>query len=662
VDRRCLSLALSVSLTAFLVAPTAILAQPQTQPTPAAQPPRPAATAQPRMSPAPMQPTTGAPSAQPAPSARPSGTNPQSNGQPAPPAIPVLPPVPDIAPGYEAPQTGTPAGEIVGVAQLPFVGISLEDAIAMALMRNTDLALAQSNRRIANYQIVAAEGAYDVRFQVSPQYSHSVSPPQSPFQSGPGVGPITQDVAGATTSLSGLTRGGQQYRVSASAQDVRTDNTSAGFDPSYPTALSFNVSQPLFRGRETNAARRQLLLARTNALTLSDVALVQASSTVTNVSNAYWDLVSAWRNVAIQEEGLKQAQAQAQSNSRLAARGQAAPVDIVESNTQVNVFQDNVFAALQNVHRLQTQIKSLVLGNPGDPLWMANLVPTSNVRQLPAEPALDDLFVQALRTRPEVAQLRDSRRAADINANYAKDQLKPQFDLNLGYTTNGFAGAPTDPRNNPIFGALGPNFAAVNALIARANVGLPPGQQIPAVNTALPTTPGYLTGKFGQSEKNLLDNRFPTYSVGVTYTIPLGNRTAKADYDIAREQQSQVQLQEIALLQRVKSEASNAIQTLRETRYRLIAAHNARTAAEQVYASEQRRFAAGTSTTYLVLQRSLDVANQRGRELQAQTDLNKAVVELQRVSGSIFVDNKIDVNALGAVSENAAKPNESKLP
>ena len=62
---------------------------------------------------------------------------------------------------------------------------------------------------------------------------------------------------------------------------------------------------------------------------------------------------------------------------------------------------------------------------------------------------------------------------------------------------------------------------------------------------------------------------------------------------------------------------------------------------------EQRRFAAGTSTTFLVLQRQLDVANQRGRELQAQTDLDKAIVELNRVSGGIFAQNGIDASALG---------------
>ena len=86
----------------------------------------------------------------------------------------------------------------------------------------------------------------------------------------------------------------------------------------------------------------------------------------------------------------------------------------------------------------------------------------------------------------------------------------------------------------------------------------------------------------------------------------------------------------LALLQRMRAESVNAIQTLRETQYRLAAAtRGARSPPQRVLASEQRRFEAGTSTTFLVLQRQLDLANTEGRELQAQTALNKAVVELE---------------------------------
>ncbi len=106
---------------------------------------------------------------------------------------------------------------------------------------------------------------------------------------------------------------------------------------------------------------------------------------------------------------------------------------------------------------------------------------------------------------------------------------------------------PTDPDANPIVGMLGAQIAAINALIARANAagGGPPIP--PLTGAGFGTTPAYQNGRFGQSVKNLVDNRFPTYSVQLTYTLPFGNRTAKADYGIAQEQQRQVQLQETAL-------------------------------------------------------------------------------------------------------------------
>ncbi len=83
---------------------------------------------------------------------------------------------------------------------------------------------------------------------------------------------------------------------------------------------------------------------------------------------------------------------------------------------------------------------------------------------------------------------------------------------------------------------------------------------------------------------------------------------------------------------------------------------------ERVLLGEQRRFQAGTSTTFLVLQRQLDVANQQLRELQAQTDLDKSIVELNRVSGGIFAQNGIDATALGGTTLNAASPTQSVLP
>lgn len=573
------------------------------------------------------------------------------HGLPAPPQPPVLPPVPNVAAGYRATRLEVPSGELIGVTQSPFVAIALDDAIAMALSRNTDLAVAQANRRISSFEVVAAQGAYDVRLQIVPSFSRTVSAPQSTFQAGPNFGPIVQNAIGLNAALTGTTANGQQYRVTATGSRIDNNSTFNSFNPSYPSALSFNVTQPIGRRTAGDDTRRQLELSRITAQTSTQSLLLGASNSVASVSNAYWDLVAAWRNVAIQEQALKQASAQQRSTERLARQGVNAPVDVVQSNTQVNVFQDNVFSALQNVARLENQLKTLLLDDPADPIWNANLVPSSPVRALPREPSLTELVTSAIAQRPELAQIRSARQSADVNLAFARERLRPQIDLQLGYTTNGFAGQPADPSGNPFLAVQAQQVAIINALVADANRTLPPSMRIPFLpgGQNLPP-PGYLQGGFEQSLRNLATNKFPAYTATLNLGLPLGNRTAKANYAIAQEQERSLAFQEAAVIQRILSEARNALQGYRSARYRLIAASAARNASEQVLASEQRRFKAGASTTFLVLQRQVDVANNRGRELQAQTDLNKAVVELQRTSGAILTENRVDARSIGAGS------------
>jgi len=667
VHSRLLSLTLSSTLVALAVAPAPVFAQgTPSSAQPGSQTPQAQSTA------APQSQSTGTPQ-QPQPTATGGGSSsPSSSGAPAsagqeglpPPPLPaVLPAVPNIAPGYAANPNGPlPNGDLVGVQQMPFVGIKLDDAVTMGLQRNTDLAISSSNARIANYQIVAAKGLSDVQFMLQPSYSHNVTAAESPFATGPGGAPVTQIEQSVTGGFRVQTPYGTQVALTGSASSTYNNSVYNSYNPFYQTAIGLSITQPLLRGRGINEESRQIQLAAANAQAQQAGLLVQASQTISNVSDTYWDLVAAWRDVAIQEEGLREAQAQADSNTRLAKRGAVAPVEIVESNTQVNVFQDNVFSALQNVQRLQTQLKTLILGNPGDPLWSANLVPTSAVIQLPTEPKLNDLIVTALRNRPEVAQLRASRLSAATNLAYAKNQLLPQVDLNGSVTENGFAGVPTDLNGTPLFKTLGGEITSLNALIANADAGLPAADQIPLVAANFGSTPTYQNGKYGQAWTNLFDSRYPDYVVSLTLSFPLRNRTAKADYSIAKEQATQVAVQEIALLQRIRSDAVNAIQTLRETQYRLVAASAARAASERVLLSEQRKFRVGNSTTFLVLQRQLEVANNRGRELQAQTDLNKAVIELNRVAGTDFAANNIDVSGLGGQTFATQTPTGTNLP
>ena len=572
---------------------------------------------------------------------------------PSPAPTPQLPAVPNVAPGYAAPSVSPPPPNVVGVTQQPFVGITLDNAIGMALARNPDLAVAQANRRIALYQIQAAKGAYDVRFSVEPQYQYVTQPPQNEFFAGPNFTPIVQKNTSVAAGVQGTLPGGQTFSVTASGKQTYDNTQINTFDPTYPTIFSVNFSQPLGRDRDVNAASRALQLAQINSQATDAQTLATVSSTISQVQKTYWNLVAAWRNVAIQEQALKDTIAQQHSNVRLARQGANAPIDVVQANTQIAVFQENVFSALQNVAMLQNELKSELVSSPNDPIWNANLVPTTPVLQLPKQPSLAELVTQALRNRPEMAQIRTLRATADVNLAYARNQTKPQVNLNLGYTSNGFAGTVLPLSASPFLESSAQQFVAINQLIAAVNQTLPPSQQIPALPSTSTPVPSYLQGGLDRSIKNLLSNKFPVYAAGVQVSFPIGNHTAKANLAAAQEQERSAAVQEASTIQRITMDVRNALQAYQSALARLQAARAAREASQQVLASEQRRFRAGESTTFLVLQREVELADNRGRELQAQTDLNNAVVDLQRATGTILTANNVNVTTVG---EGALKP------
>ncbi len=552
----------------------------------------------------------------------------------------MMPPVPSVAPGYRAPQAQPSGARIVGVTAQPFVGISLQDAIAMALIKNNNLAISASNFRVAHYNVVQTKGAYDVALHLEPTSNYSVNPPQNFLAAGPGesatYGPVSNPTSAVAPGNVIQHQSGFQYGVSGQAesggayqaqiQQSRTYNNTLfdAFNPYYSATLNLAVTQPLLKNLGLNSTRRQLKLAIVNADSGVAQTLVDASSTLSQVETTYWDLVSAWRNVAIQEEALKEAIAQQQSNVRLARRGAAAPIDAVESQTQVSNFQDNVFMALQRVSELQNQLKSFVASNAQDPIWNANLVPSTSTQELPSANDLASVVARGRANRPEVRQAADKRLAAAIDAAYAKNQSLPQADLQMQYESGGFAGIPA-----PV-----PRF--INSFCSSENL------------LACPTPPPNTQGAMAWAYHNMWAGYFPTFNIALIVGYPIQGHVAKGLRGLAGEETTQAELLMQGVYERIGAEARNALQSYQSALSKLDAARTSRESADSVYASEVRKFHKGASTTFLVLQRQVQLDEARLRELQAQTQLNQSIVEIERVDGTILTANGVNVQTLGS--------------
>jgi HAE1 family hydrophobic/amphiphilic exporter-1 len=546
--------------------------------------------------------------------------------------------VPSVAPDYRATLGATlPTLERVGVNMAEQRPLTLREAIELALQNGKDIEVARTNVRAAEFDLTAARGAYDPRFNSSTFYERSKTPVAS-FLSGGEGGAVTTSGFGGTMRFEGLTpQGGGNYRFDFSSSRQTTNSLFSALNPQYPTAFSFTYAQPLLRGLRFDATRRQIEIAKKN-LSLTDAQFRQrAIETITAVQRAYWDLVFSLRNLQIQRDSARDARTQLEHNRRLVTEGQLAPIDIVAAEAQVANFEQNVYVALDEVGRAENALKNLIAENRQSEVWQVALVPTDTVDAQPPVVALEDAMQAALTARPELQQSDVQREINALDQRLAREATRPQVDLVGTYGAVGLAGA-FDPTTsvNPFSAANDQLRARINQLsVANGLDPLPaPPQQ---------TIPGTLVGGYPQSLANLGANRFNNFRVGVQLNLPLRNRTAEAQLGRTLVERDRIRVQREQLEQLIQVDVRNALQVTRTAEARLRAAAVQRNATEQQYASEQRKFDSGQSTFFLVLERQNAVTAARGLELRAQTELNKAVAELQRATGNSLEANQVQV-------------------
>ncbi len=613
-------------------------AQPSVPSTAPANPPqgRPATPVQPSSQGQP----TGVPGSQVAPPAGPDRPGRESvpvaspsEGQPEGPQLEV----PQVATDFRAAEGPFPALERVGVDMGEQRAISVREAVEMALANNKDIEVARAGVRVAEFDLRAARGVYDPRFLTNTYYERTETPAAS-FLSGSTSGAVTQSGLFSTSSVQGLApKFGGGYRVDFVSNRVTTNNQFAALNPQYPTSLNFNYTQPVLRGRSFDQNRRQIEIAKKN-LSLTDAQFRQrAIETITAVQRSYWDLVYALRNLQIQRDAVRDARQQLEHNRRLVREGQLAPIDVVAAEAQISGFEQSVYTALDEVGRAENSLKNLIAENRESPLWGASLVPADSVDVVPPRVTLDEALGAALRSRPELQSSDVAVAINEIEQRFAREQTRPQVDLVANYGAVGLAG--------PLNAAAGDNpFTASSAQLRQrinelsAISGLQPLPEPPAQSL-----PEALVGGYGRSVTNLAANRYTNFRVGVAVNLPFRNTTAEAQLGRTLVERDRIRTQREQLEQLIQVDVRNALQLVRTAESRLRAAASARSASEQQYASEQRKLEAGQSTVFLVLERQTALTTARGNELRAQTELNKAVADLQRATGNALEQNRVEI-------------------
>jgi HAE1 family hydrophobic/amphiphilic exporter-1 len=543
--------------------------------------------------------------------------------------------IPFIAKDFRA-SASRPLPELgrVGVDSAQQRPLTLREALEMALVNNKDIEVGRDNVAIAEFDLLGARGAYDPKLSTQ-TYFERIKTPAASFLSGASEAVETSDFTG-TARLEGLApKYGGNYRIEFSSIRQTSNSQFAALNPQYPTGLTFNYAQPLWRGLRFDLPRRQIEVAKKN-LSLTDAQFRQrAIETITNVQRVYWDLVFALRNLQVQRDAVRDARSQLEHNKRLVTEGTLAPIDIVAVETQVATFEQGEFTALEDVSRAENNLKNLIAENRQAPLWNTSIVPIDNVDLEVPKVSLPVALKAALENRPELRQSDLLREINELDQRLYRDQTKPQVDLVGSYGVVGTAGTVVSTTN--------PFTRSSDQLRDRVNQLSVLGGLAPLPATPAGTLPPELVGGYPQSLRNLFTNQFNNFRFGVAVSLPLRNRTAEANLGRSLVEGKRIGTQREQLEQLVQVDVRNALQVLRSTEARLRAAATGRDAAEKQYASEQRKFDTGQSTVFLVLERQTALTTARANELRAQTDLNKAIAELQRATGNALTANNVTV-------------------
>jgi outer membrane protein len=571
--------------------------------------------------------------------------------------------------------------------------LAMDDAIALALENNLDIAIARYNLNIADTDILRTKAGAAFRgvntgiVQGTPGggVGGIGGTPTSGSQGG-GAGGTTSGAGGAGAGTSGLvsstlgvgpnitpfdpiitgtlqldrsrTQSANSFSNPFTNQNTGTGDftysqgfatgtsMSVGFNNSRVTSSSnfsklspllnsnfrFTLTQHLLSGFGFLPNTRFIRIAKNNR-EISDVGFrLQVITTVNQIQTIYWDLVNAYENVRVQQDSLALAEKTLADNRKQVEIGTLAPIEVVRAQSVVATNQQSLIVAKTNLELQQLLIKNALSRTLVDPvLAEAEVIPTSTM-ELPAnEPVVpvQDLINDALNHRAELAESRIDLTNRDINNKSAKSALLPSLDLFAYYGGSGLGGTQS-------------------VLNTCGNPGAPPA--------GFCAQPGSFNAvSYSSTLNQLVNSTAPDKGAGLQLNIPLRNRSAQADQVRAQLEYRQAQMRLQQLENVVRIEVRNAQYSLLQNRASVEAAAAAVELARQSLDAEQKKYALGASTTTLVLQSQRDLTQAQSNLVSAKASYEKSRVELDRATGLTLDHNSI-------LLDDAERGQVSKMP
>lgn len=479
-------------------------------------------------------------------------------------------------------------------AQTAPLALTLEDAVRRAVDNNPDLAIVRLESDVETARVDETRTAFTPVFSTVLGRSGAVTPPANSLLGERGVD--VNDVFSSTGVRQRLPWGSGTWSISWDTSRTTTNNPLTSFDPTLQSGFELAFSQPLLRDRKVDSARYQYAIARRNQGS-SDLLFREAVvQTVAAVKQAYWTLKATRANVNVQQQSLDLARELARENKVRVDAGHIPPIDLVQAEAEVAQRRENLIRAHTLADDAEDALRRLIVNADDREFWKVRLEPVEDLSVIAALPDIDAAVATALDQRYDIARAGRDLENTQTTIEFLDNQRLPDVRLETSYRGNGLAGTQF---------LRGGGFPG--SIIGTRNRG------------------------FGDALGQVFSDDYPTWSLGVTVSYPIGRSFEEANLARARIERRQTTHRIASLRIEAAETVRRAGRHVRSSAERIEAARSSASLAQERLDSEQKRFGVGLSTTFLVTQAQRDLLEAQVNLLQTSLDFESALVNFEAV-------------------------------
>jgi outer membrane protein TolC len=487
--------------------------------------------------------------------------------------------------------------------------VTLRDCVLGALERNPAIRARRLDVDEARLSVKEAQSVFRPTLSGAVGFDRQRTAPWYSFYDASGL--YDDSVLKVSADLSWLPPlpTGTRLTVSASSAVDWTSLQSVVLSPRYGNTLQLGLSQPILRGRGRHAGLILVEASRLDVLAMEAEVTQDAMALLMRVVQAYWSLVSQQEELRIGRQSVTLAQRQVELSRARVKKGLVSPLETAEPEAELAARTQELAAAEVGLVRAQTELRTLVFGQPGRPADQApREVQAVERPRLDAEPrALAELTSAALAQRPELRGLAQRRRAASLRAETAQNALLPQLDFEASVGAASLAGRAT----------------------------CDPGTACP-INSAL-------IGGYDLSWQQVFTAKMPYWHVGLRLQTPLGYSAARSQAEKRALDRQRLELKHEEARWRVTTEVQDAYLRHQACVRRLAGAERSVELARLNLEAAEKKLASGLGTTYDALRAQELLARAERARVQAVRDLAGTRAELAVAVGELPLHLGIEI-------------------